>query len=221
MFYNYDMEDRKIDANYFKVDEDIKQNEINDILTSGEEVLLTLKPARNIYLLESITKGLPITLIWAGFDIFFIYMMVSTGTLANNPGMIAFIVVFFALHLLPVWIFLSNVVKKMIGYKNLTYAFTDRRIIIRSGVIGIDFKYIYYSAIDTVDVKVGILDRIFKVGDVVIKGPGQSCVLDDIKTPYSYSTKIQEIVRDLKADMAFPNDLRPEENHGYNTKYKK
>jgi len=61
----------------------------------------------------------------------------------------------------------------------------------------------------------------FKVGDLYITTVNQNAVLEDIHSPYQYADKIQEIVRDLKADMEFPNDLRPEENHGYNTKYKK
>ena len=107
------------------------------------------------------------------------------------------------------------------GYKNLSYAFTDKRIIVRSGIVGIDFKYIYYTDINTVDVSVGILDRLFKVGDIKITSNLQTAVLDDVISPYQYADKIQTIVRDLKADMLYPHDLRPEENNGYRTKYTK
>ena len=212
----------KIDNDYFQVDENIKQNEIKDILTEDEEVLLTLKPQRKVYILEAIFKGLPIALLWAGFDVFFIIMMVNSGAFKAIPTAMVFIIIgFFLIHLIPVWLYIGQIMKKVGGYKNISYAFTDKRIIVRSGLIGIDFKYIYYYDISSVEVKVGIFDRMFKVGDVHIHGKDQVAVLDDIANPYAYSTKIQELVRDLKADMAFPNDLRPEENHGYNTKYKK
>lgn len=212
----------KIDNDYFQVDENIKQNEIKDILTEDEEVLLTLKPQRKVYLLEAIFKGLPIALLWGGFDAFFIIMMVNSGAFKEIPTAMIFILIgFFLIHLIPVWLYVGQIAKRIGGYKNISYAFTDKRIIVRSGLIGIDFKYLYYYDIASVEVKVGLFDRMFKVGDVYIRGKDQVAVLDDIAKPYAYASKIQDLVRDLKADMAFPNDLRPEENHGYNTKYKK
>ena len=209
----------QIDKDYFNVEESIKQNKVEDILGKDEEVLASLKPNRKVYILESIFKGLPIVLLWGGIDAFAIYMIVSTGAFAES-GMIWFIVLFFALHLIPVWMYIARIVKVVAGYKNISYTFTDKRVIVRSGIIGIDFKYQYYSDISSVNVKVGIFDRLFKVGDVHIQGNTQHIVVEDINAPYIYADKIQKIVRDLKADMQFPNDLRPEENHGYNTKYK-
>ena len=210
-----------VDKEFFQVDDSIKQNEIKDILGKDEEVLLTLKPNRSVYIAESFLKGLPIALLWGGIDAFFIYMMITTGAFSELGKTVFLIIGFFIIHLIPVWLYLAQVIKRVIGYKNLSYAFTDKRIIVRSGIVGIDFKFIYYTDIDSVNVKVGILDRLFKVGDVYVKSNTQTAVLDDISSPYIYGDKIQEIVRDLKADMLYPNDLRPEENNGYKTKYTK
>ena len=160
-------------------------------------------------------------LLWGGIDAFIIITLIATNAFAEMGTTVGFIFAFFAFHLLPVWLYVAQVVKRVMGYKNLSYAFTDKRIIVRSGVVGIDFKFIYYTDIDSVNVKVGILDRIFKVGDIYVKSSTQTAVLDDVKAPYKYGDKIQEIVRDLKADMLYPNDLRPAENNGYNTKYTK
>ena len=210
-----------VDKEFFKVDESIKQNEIKDILGEEEEVLLTLKPERKVYIAESILKGLPVALLWGGIDAFVIYTLIASGALQEVGMMAGFLIGFFTIHLIPVWLYFAQVIKRVMGYKNLSYAFTDKRIIVRSGLVGIDFKFIYYTDIDSVDVKVGILDRLFKVGDLYVKSNTQTAVLDDIKSPYIYGDKIQEIVRDLKADMLYPNDLRPEENNGYKTKYTK
>lgn len=210
----------KLDKDYFQIEEGMKQNEIKDILSDDEEVLVNLKPNRKVYLLESIFKGLPVVLIWLAADTFAITMIASTGTI-YEPWLIAFFIFFFALHLIPVWIYIYSIIKVIVSYKNLEYVFTDKRIIVRSGLIGIDFKYVYYYEINSVTVNVGLFDRMFKVGDIIIKSNNQVVKVNDISYPYKYSDKIQEIVRDLKADMAFPNDLRPNENHGYNTKYKK
>ncbi len=210
-----------VDKEFFQVDESIKQNEIKDILSPDEEVLLTLKPDRKVYIAESILKGLPFALLWGGIDAFIIFTMIVSGAFSEMGTTIGIIIGFFLIHLIPVWLYVAQVVKRVIGYKNLSYAFTDKRIIVRSGIVGIDFKFIYYTEIDSVNVKVGILDRLFKVGDLYVRSNTQTAVLDDIKSPYIYGDKIQEIVRDLKADMLYPNDLRPSENNGYNTKYTK
>ena len=210
-----------IDENYFNPDEGIKQNQVEDILEEGETILQRLKPDRRDYILEAIFKGLPFVLIWAAFDVFFIVMMVTTGAFTQMGGfMIPVLIGFFALHLLPVWLYIAGIVKRVGGYKNIEYVITDKRIIIRSGLIGIDFRYFYYSAIQSVTVKVGLWDRMFKVGDLYLTATNQSAVLEDIKNPYFFGTKIEKIVQDIKADISYPNDLRPEENHGYNTKYK-
>ena len=210
-----------IDEEYFNLDENIKQNKIEDILMSNESVLVRLKPDKKTYILETIFKGLPLALFWGGFDAFFIFMMVHNNVFAQmGYTFILFMVFFFAIHLIPVWLYIAKAIKKIAEYKNVEYVFTDKRVIIRSGVIGIDFKTMMYEEIVSVVVKVGLFDRIFKVGDLYIKTESQTGCIEDIKSPYQYSSKIQKIVQDIKADINYPNDLRPEENHGYNTKYK-
>ena len=209
-----------IDENYFKTDNPMKQNSIEDILSKDEKILQRLKPNKRVLLLESIFKGLPVVLLWVAFDTFFIVMMIVTGAFKENPGLIPAVIAFFALHLLPLWLYILNIIKTMAGAKNIEYVFTDKRIIIRSGVIGIDFKNIYYTDVQGINCKVGIFDRMFKVGDLYIKALNQSAVLMNIETPYFYLQKLQKITLDIKTDIQYPNDLRPKENHGYNTEYK-
>ena len=211
----------QINKDYFDINEDMKANTIDDILVEGEQKLVELTPHKKTFILESFLKGLPFALLWGGFDAFFIVMMITTGAFNEMGGtaMIFVIIGFFVIHLIPVWLYIAGIIKKLAGYKNIKYVLTDKRIIIRSGLIGIDFKIFYYSEIDSIDVKVGLLDRIFKVGDLYIKSKTQSAVIEDIKAPYAYSSKIQKIILDIKADIEFPNDYRPDKNSGYNTNY--
>lgn len=209
-----------IDENYFKIDNPMKQNRIEDIVSEDEQILLRLNPNKKVFILESIFKGLPFALLWGGFDTFFIIMMIQANAFEDNFPLLISIIIFFALHLIPLWMYIAGVVKNIAGYKNIEYAFTDRRIIIRSGVIGIDFKTIYYTNIEGINCKVGLFDRMFKVGDLYIKALNQSAVLLDIPTPYFFLEKLQKITLDIKADIQYPNDLRPKENHGYHTDYK-
>lgn len=209
----------KLDENYFKIEpsgRDLKN--IEDVIGSDEQILWRGKPKKRAYLINAFTKMLPIALIWLIFDGGFIGLMI--GTMDEIPAPVKiFMAVFFLFHLAPVWIWLSNVLTANRQHENLEYAFTNKRIIIKSGIIGIDFKNIYYSEIDSVNLRVGLVDRIEKVGDIYIKSIGGANVLYDLENPYSLTEKLQKIVVDIKTDIQFPNNLRPAENDGYSTKY--
>lgn len=209
----------KLDETYFKIEpsgRDLKN--IEDVIGSDEQILWSGKPKKRAFLINAFTKMLPIALIWLLFDGAFIGLMI--GTMDEIPTSVKiFMTVFFLFHLMPVWIWLSNVLTANRQHENLEYAFTNKRIIIKSGIIGIDFKNIYYSEIDSVNLRVGLVDRIEKVGDIYIKSIGGANVLYDLENPYSLTEKLQKIVVDIKTDIQFPNNLRPAENDGYSTKY--
>ena len=215
---------KTINENYFKNSktETSQPTQIEDIIAKDEQILWRGKPKRKAYILSSIFSMFPFALIWLLFDGVFIVTMIATNAFSQMPtAAILGIIVFFAFHLTPVWIWLGNIITASKGYKNLEYVFTNKRIIIRSGIIGIDFKNIYYSEIQSVNLKVGIFDKMLKVGDIYIKSKNSSQVLFDISDPYFITQKLQEIVIDIKTDIEFPNGLRPEENPGYKTKYTK
>ena len=203
-----------IDENYFK--EPITSNKIEDVLEEGEKILWRSKPKRSSYILAAFCKMLPIAIIWAIFDGAFLAVIFSGDV---SGGILWFIIPFFAVHLMPVWMWIGGTVKAAAEVKNIEYVFTDKRIIIRSGVIGIDYKYIYYDKIEGVNVKVGLIDRLCKVGDIYITAAGSAAVLYDQEGPYQLSTKLQKIANDIKTDISFPNAYRPENNPGYNTNY--
>lgn len=209
----------EINENTFDVN-DIKKNKVEDILTEGEKILVSLVPNRKVFMLESFFKGLPLALIWGIFDGIFISFIFSNNLYEQIGPFVVGLIFFFLIHLIPVWLYIGNIVRRLAGYKNINYYLTNKRIIVRSGIIGIDYKFLFYPDIATVNVKVGIFDRMFKVGDVYIRSATQAICLEDIDSPYQYSSRIQQVINDIKSDISFPNDLRPKENHGYNTDYK-
>lgn len=208
----------KLDENYFKTDSSRSdRNTIEDMIGEDEQILWRGKPKKRAYLINAFTKMLPIALVWLLFDGAFIGIMIGTMDKIPTPFKI-FIAVFFLFHLAPVWIWLSRVLTANKQHENLEYAFTNKRIIIKSGIIGVDFKHVYYTEIASVNLKVGIVDRLEKVGDIYIKSNGGANVLYDLENPYSLTEKLQKIVIDIKTDIQFPNKFRPTENDGYNTK---
>lgn len=210
---------KHIDENYFRNDKKSFCT-LEDVLNENERILWRGKPKKKAYVLNAFFKMFPFAFIWLLFDGAFIGAFLFVGSKGNIPPFaIVMLVAFFAIHLLPVWIWLVNIVTANKQHKNLEYAFTDKRIVIKSGVIGIDFKNIYYSDIQSVNLKVGIIDRILKVGDVYVKSASGADVLFDIDDPYFITQKLQTIVLDIKTDVQFPNALRPKENAGYQTTY--
>jgi uncharacterized membrane protein YdbT with pleckstrin-like domain len=49
-----------------------------------------------------------------------------------------------------------------IYYKNIYYAYSNKRIIIRSGIFGVDFKSLDMSMIGAVNVYVSLIDKIVR-----------------------------------------------------------
>ena len=205
----------KINESYFKKENNMNSNTIEDMIDKDEAILLRLKPNKIVFVLSSILRLLPIALIWGAFDIFAITQFASSVSGSD----LWFIIPFFALHLFPVWRWIAGIVKAYAEHKNIEYVFTDKRILIRSGIIGIDFKSMFYSEVESVSARVGMLERVFKVGDIYILAASQRAVLQDIPDPYFILNKLKKITLDIKTDIYYPNDLRPDENHGYNTKY--
>ncbi len=210
----------KYNEKNFYVDEQMHINKIEDFLNEDEQILWRAKPKKSAFIWSKILNMLPFALIWLAFDGAFIGLMVSFDLFSSMPvGLIIFLVVFFLLHLTPFWIWLSNVITATVQHKNIEYAFTDKRIIIRTGII-IDIQNIFYMDIQGVNLKVGLIDRMLKVGDIYITTKLNTIVLWDLENPYMIVNKLQKISSDIKADMYFPNALRPEENEGFKTKYK-
>lgn len=212
---------------YDKYDTGYTQNtaDIKGLLLEGERLLWSGKPKKNAFVINKSVVMMPFALLWFCFDAFFIVTMASSGEMKK---MLFFVVPFFAFHLAPVWIWLWNVLSANRQWKNTEYAVTDKRIIIRGGTVGYSFRNIYYTEINSVDLHVGVIDRMLGVGDILINTSGVQIsaknksmpAILDIENPYELFNRIQKTVLDIQTDIHYPNELRPDENRGYNTRYR-
>ena len=203
------------------------EEEMPNPLAEGEQVLWSAKPKRSAFIINNIVRMMPVALIWLLFDSFIIYVFISTGKIKE---MVLPIIIFFAFHLLPVCIWLRNILTASKKWKNTKYYVTDKRIIIQTGIIGASYDTIYYKDIKNVSLKIGVIDKLLKVGDIYID-TGNTTLTNsgtkklymtilDIEKPYDVYTRLQKIVLDIQSDIEFPNAYRPSENPGYKTKYK-
>lgn len=196
-------------------------------LIEGEKVLWSAKPKKTAFIINKVLVMFPFALIWLLFDSMFIIPILKSGQIKE---MLFFIVPFFAIHLMPVWIWIINCITANRKWKNTKYYVTDKRIIIQTGIIGANYETIYYKDIKNINLRIGIIDKILGVGDIYINTgtlintnsstQGLKNVILDIEKPHEIYPRLQKIVLDIQTDVEFPNAYRPSENSGYNTEYK-
>ena len=133
------------------------------ILQEDEEIIKVLKPNKTRYIYLS---GLAFTL----FALIPILVMAAPfGMLidafkedgAPTPLVIELSIFggFILLTLIAVWVGLN------MSYKKTFYAYTNKRILIRRGVIGVDYATLDYEMIGGLMVNVNFLDRLMKGSD--------------------------------------------------------
>lgn len=200
-------------------------NTIDNMLMEDESVIWKGKPKKSAFIINSSTKMMPIALIWLLFDGFIIATILSTG-IGKLSGMGLFFIFFFAFHLAPVWIWLFNMLTAAGRWNNTEYAVTDKRIIIRNGLVGYEYQSLYYTEIGNVSLHVGFFDNMLGVGDIYIlmnnynnTSKSAPAILDveDVQRVFSI---VQRTVLDIQTDIQYPNALRPENNPGYKTAYR-
>lgn len=188
---------------------------IDRMLDDGESVVWQGKPAAKTYVLGSLN---PLAIL---IGLFF----VTTGVVAAGGADLAF-------SSLWVWIGLamafSPLIYALLTYSRTFYAITSKRVFIQSGIIGTDFKAIDFDKITSVDVRVGLKDKLFgggnsgtiyiEDGTVTQKGRPLGKKLDSVSNPYEVFKKLKGVSHAVKADIAYPNAMRPDKNSGYNTK---
>lgn len=186
-----------------------------------EQIFWTGKPA----FVPFILTGLPfliLGLLWGSIDYFgFIRHMKEM-----KGDMLGFAIPFFALHLLPFWLSILNMLRLFLVFGNTCYAFSNKRLLARSGFWGTDFKAIDYDKIQDIEVNVNPIENLFGVGtiqafsgSVSSKGARIYDRFIAVPNPYDVFRRIKEVSVDVKTDWNYPNALRPEENQGYRTKY--
>ena len=108
--------------------------------------------------------------------------------------------------MIVVWLFAA------IYYKNLYYAYSNKRVIIRSGIFGVDFKSLDMSMIGAVNVYVSFVDKIIRkdTGSIMfgstaspIGGQNAGAVyrFNNIKAPYETCKEVKSFIDKYKKTM--------------------
>ena len=172
---------------------------IKDHLQKNEKILWHQKPKAKSYIASQVAGLTPFAIIWLLFDSIAIFSVIAFG---DFPTYVYFIlVVFFGVHLTPVWIWIAGIVKAYREVKNTEYYITNLR------VIKVDLSYsvqisefVNISEITDVDLTKSWFDKISKVGDIKILAGEDTLKLYDIREPekiYTIFSRIKEKYKNL------------------------
>lgn len=217
----------------------LKNSIFDDMIGRNEKVLWKGKPDFKCFILESIFNPmLPFAIVWALFDSMFIVAFFAG--FHHGQGMpkelvnysVVPLIGFFALHLMPVWIYLGGVIFSFLRYQHTEFAITDRGVYCSGGIFAQTFENKPFAELSHVNIHRGIIDQMLGVGDVVLTSQHDGyntrqinslyrgitiCDIPDFQQVYKI---VKQLQTDVYSDTMYPNDLRPKENHGYNTEYK-
>ena len=194
--------------------------ELKSMVGDEETVLYEGKPNRKCFLFESVFNPLlPVAIIWAVIDVGFLGLASGQFNAVLTP--------FLLFHMMPVWIYLSGVIFSFRKYKNTYYIVTDHAIYISSGIFTMNLETKTFAEMSRVNLHRGIFDQMFHVGDIHIttnqltrKNMPAILQISSISNYTEVFQLVKKLQKDIYADIMYPNDLRPEENHGYKTKYR-
>lgn len=197
--------------------------EFDSIKDDDEEILWTGKPVLTPYILGGLGAGL--------FTIAFGIIWILTSKYGNFEEGSEPNAWFWLFGLIPLLQGAYVFFNKLFSFPNTAYAYSNKRVMMRTGFIGTDFKTIDYDKISDIEVNVNVIERIFNVGTVRFfsgrtqTDEGNTTKLYDkwisIKDPYDVFKLVKQTTVDIKTDFNYPNAIRPETNPGYKTKYER
>jgi len=215
-----------------------QKSDLELMVGQDEKIFYKGKPDKLCFVLEGIFNPMfPFALIWALIDFTIIGTAAFAGFASGASGEtlgagVLFFIGFFALHLMPVWIYLGGVIFIARKYRNTEYIITDKGIYVSGGIFSYNYEMKPFTDLSHVNIHRGIFDQMLGVGDVVVtcghsgynSRSGHSfggMTICDIRNYRWVFKLIKDLQTDIYADTMYPNDLRPEGNSGYKTRYKR
>lgn len=203
-----------------------KEHLFDNILDRDEQILWTGAPNFTTFMCGGI-PFLIFGMIWGVFEIAFL-IFASFGFSEVGVSSWAYIpfLLFMLLHSFPCWGSVLYMFWLYFSHANTAYAITNKRVLFRSGVFGIDYQIIDYDKIKDVQVNVGPIEKMFDVGSILFNtgdshsnGYPMLKRFSGIENPYDVFRQLKEVSLDVKTDWNYPNAKRPETNPGYRTHY--
>ncbi len=175
------------------------------VLDPDEVILKVYRPNKKRTILGRFLRNLPTLIIMTVFfAIFVVTIALAEGNASDIVPIVLFLVFFAIIWLLIV---ISPLTTAPFFYKNTRYALTNKRILIRSGIIGIDFKSLDYDTVGAITVNVSWIDKVIKknTGSLQIMNTAAPMVngsggfrFVNVENPYDIHKEIKSMVDTYK-----------------------
>ncbi len=159
--------------------------DVVEMLEPGEEVLWSGKPVKTPF----VVKGLVVNIFTIPFILFPVFIFMNVPKLLLEPMVLAFFALWWGMLGL---ISFGNPIYSFFVWKNIFYIITNKRIIVRKGLIGIDYDVLDLDHVQQVNVDVGFWDKIYETGTLTVQAIGvKPIILYCVENPQ----KVQAILR--------------------------
>lgn len=141
---------------------DIK--DIQAMLAPNETIELVTRPNKVRWLIiDNIVKT--ITLLFFGAIFFTVGLLILVGVIIpvdNSEATKMPAIMFMVFGGIPILLAVWGLISRFARYKNIAYIVTDNRLIIRSGLLGVDYQEIRRDSILSINVNVTPFDKMMK-----------------------------------------------------------
>ncbi len=190
-------------------------DEFKKVLDDDETIVKSYKPNKTRFIWLNILVTLFPSLLVAGFFVIFaIVASIGNGeedSFFNIISIILFAVASFIVLMASVGTALIHYVR----YGKTCYVVTNKRLVIKSGFIGVDFSSLDLNMVQLVDVKVGFYDKFIKpnTGTIIIGssstpivnqprnrsyGETASFSFSNVDNPYDVAKEIKSYIASIK-----------------------
>lgn len=169
---------------------------INDHMKKGEKVLWHQKPKAKSYVASQVAGLTPFAIIWLLIDSIFIVSFFAFGNGGIPLYVYIILIGFFAIHLMPVWLWIGSIVRAFKAVKYIEYYITNLRVLKADTTYAMEIaEEINIADITDVELKKTWFDKLSMVGDVDIVAGETTIKLYDIREP----EKIHAIFYNIKS----------------------
>lgn len=196
------------------------ENIFEPILDDNEKVIKVFKPNKFMMYFKDMFATVASFL-----GMYLVLLICLIGATLDDPSAfpplwktilvsLAIFVVIVGVVLLLEWLFLH------LYYKNVFYGYTNKRIVIRKGIFGVDYKALDIKMIGASDVNVSLLDKIMKRNTGTIQygsmaspingtTPVGNFVIANIEDPYNVYKEIKSYISHSVEDATPATETAP------------
>ena len=181
------------------------EKQFEPILDKGETIKSVLKPNKLKFWVSNIVYVTLFILFYLLMFLVASFGMIEEQTMTTDIAVVTWSIFAGSSAL----VYIIDIIYSIFYYRNVFYAVTDQRVLIRRGVFGTDFKSLDMKMIGAVNVNVTLLDKICRTNTgTILFGSTSSPVgntmrntmymFSNIKNPYDEYKKIKSYIDEKK-----------------------